>query len=53
MDLYAPDMETRFSLGPTEENEFAEINCIGMNELTTEFRRYNLEEISQEYRNSC
>ena len=43
----------RFSLGPTEENEFAEINCIGMNELTTEFRRYNLEEISQEYRNSC
>ena len=43
----------RFSLGPTEENEFAEINCIGMDELTTEFRRYSLEEISQEYRNSC
>ena len=43
----------RFSLGPTEENEFAEINCIGMDELTTEFRKYSLEEISQEYRNSC
>ena len=24
-----------------------------MDELTTEFRRYSLEEISQEYRNSC
>ena len=39
----------RFNLGPGEDDKYHEITAVGMNEVTTEFHRYDLEEINQEY----
>ena len=39
----------RFNLGPGEDDKYHEITAVGMNELTTEFHKYDLEEINLEY----
>ena len=39
----------RFNLGPGEDDKYHEITAVGMNEVTSEFHRYDLEEINQEY----
>ena len=43
----------RFNLGPTENGEYHELMCIGMDNVTTKFRKYKLDEMSQEYIDSC
>ena len=40
----------RFNLGPGEKGQFYEMNCIGMDAVTTRFQEYNLEKINQEFR---
>ena len=39
----------KFCLGPDPENKFHELKCIGMEDLTSEFRKYDLNEIKREY----
>ena len=39
----------RFNLGPGDEDKYHEITAVGMNEITTEFHKYDLEEINLEY----
>ena len=39
----------RFNLGPGDDDKYHEITADGMNELTTEFHKYDLEEINLEY----
>ena len=39
----------RFALGPTDKDEFHEINCQGMDNVTTRFRKYDLQDICTEY----
>ena len=34
----------RFSLGPTPENEFHTLSCLGMDSVTSEFSKYDLSE---------
>ena len=41
-----------FNLGPTESNEFHELQCVGMNSVTNNFTKYDLSDISKEYRES-
>ena len=43
----------QFNLGPGEEGEFYEMNCIAMDSVTTRFKEYNLKEIGDEYREAC
>ena len=40
----------RFNLGPGDNEEYHEIACIGMNDVTAGFGSYDLSEISREYR---
>ena len=40
----------RFNLGPGDNEEYHEIVCIGMNDVTAGFGSYDLSEISREYR---
>ena len=40
----------QFNLGPGENGQFYEMNCIGMDAVTTRFQEYNLEKINQEFR---
>ena len=40
----------RFNLGPGNNEEYHEIVCIGMSDVTTGFGSYDLSEISREYR---
>ena len=42
----------QFNLGPGENGEFFEMNCIGMESVTTKFNEYDLSEICNEYRDS-
>ena len=39
----------RFNLGPGDDDKYHEITAVGMNELTTKFHKYDLEEINLEY----
>ena len=39
----------RFNLGPGDEDKYHEITAVGMNEITTEFLKYDLEESNLEY----
>ena len=39
-----------FSLGPTSENEFHTLTCLGMDSVTNEFSKYDLADIIQEFR---
>ena len=39
----------KFGLGPDEENKFHELRCIGIEDVTTEFRKYDLTDIIKEY----
>ena len=39
----------RFNLGPGDDDKYHEITAVGMNKLTTEFQKYDLEEINLEY----
>ena len=40
----------QFNLGPGANGEFFEMNCIGMEAVTTKFNKYGLTEIGMEYR---
>ena len=40
----------RFNLGPTLEGDYHEIVCMGMNSVTTKFKKYDLTKIIKEYR---
>ena len=40
----------RFNLGPGDNDEFHEIVCIGMSDVTAGFGSYDLSEIWEEYR---
>ena len=40
----------RFNLGPNDQEEFVEINCVGMDSITSKFNKFDLAEISREYR---
>jgi len=42
----------KFGLGPDEENKFHELRCIGIENVTSEFRKYDLIDIIKEYRSS-
>ena len=42
----------KFNLGPTSENEFHTLTCLGMHSVTSEFSKYDLSEIIDEYRSS-
>ena len=39
-----------FNLGPTESDEFHELQCVGMSSVTNSFTKYDLSGISNEYR---
>ena len=39
----------RFNLGPGDKEKYHEITAVGMNEITTEFPKCDLEEINLEY----
>ena len=39
----------RFNLGTGDDDKYHEITAVGMNKLTTEFQKYDLEEINLEY----
>ena len=41
----------RFNLGPTVKDEYLEINCIGIDSITTKFKKYDLSHIRSEYLN--
>ena len=43
----------RFNLGPGEDEKYHEITAVGMKEVTTEFGKYDLEEINQEFLNNA
>jgi len=40
-------------LGPDEENKFHELKCIGIENVTSEFRKYDLLDIIDEYKRSA
>ena len=40
----------QFSLGPTPKNEFHTLSCLGMDSVTSDFSKYDLSEIVDEYR---
>ena len=42
----------KFSIGPTPENEFHTLTCLGMDSVTSEFSKYDLTDIIHEYRSS-
>ena len=37
-------------MGPDEDNKFHELRCIGIEDITTEFRKYDLIDIIKEYK---
>jgi len=37
-------------LGPDEENKFHELRCIGIEDVTSEFRKYDLIDIIEGYK---
>ena len=39
----------RFNLGPGDDDKYHVITAVGMNEVTTGFHKYDLEEINREY----
>ena len=41
----------KFNLGPTPENDFHTLTCLGMDSVTNEFCKYDLTEIIDEFRN--
>ena len=43
----------RFNLGPGEDEKYHEITAVGMKDVTTEFGKYDLEEINQEFLNNA
>ena len=43
----------RFNLGPGDNDEFHEIVCVGLSDVTAGFGSYDLSEISREYRAQC
>ena len=43
----------RFNLGPGEDKKYHEITAVGMKDITTEFGKYDLEEINQEFLNNA
>ena len=43
----------RFNLGPGDNDEFHEIVCVGLSDVTAGFGSYDLSEISREYRDQC
>ena len=43
----------QFNMGPGAKGEYFEMNCIGMNSVTTKFREYDLSTIAKEYRREC
>ena len=43
----------RFNLGPGGDEEYHEIICAGMNSVTTEFEKYDLSEICEEFRENA
>ena len=48
--IYSDHGTFRFNLGPGDNDEYHEIVCIGMNDVTAGFGSYNLSEIAREYR---
>ena len=44
--------QNKFSIGPTPENEFHTLTCLGMDSVTSEFSKYDLTDIIHEYRSS-
>ena len=48
--IYSDHGTFRFNLGPGDNDEYHEIVCIGMNDVTAGFRSYNLSGITKEYR---
>ena len=48
--IYSDHGTFRFNLGPAVNEEYHEIICIGMKDVTAGFGSYNLSEIAQEYR---
>ena len=48
--IYSDHGMFRFNLGPGDEDEYHEIVCIGMNDVTAGFGLYNLSEINREFR---
>ena len=43
----------KVNLGPNLDGEYFEVNCQGMNPVTSHFRRYSLDEINQEVKEVC
>ena len=43
----------RFNLGPGEDGRFHELKCLGMSEVTTEFPKYDLAEICNEFKENA
>ena len=43
----------RFNLGPGEDENYHKITAVGMKDITTEFGKYDLEEINQELFNNA
>ena len=48
--IYSDHGTFRFNLGPGDNDEYHEIVCIGMNNVTAGFGSYSLSEVSREYR---
>ena len=48
--IYSDHGTFRFNLGPADNEEYHEIVCIGMKDVTAGFGSYNLSEIIREYR---
>ena len=48
--IYSDHGTFRFNLGPGDNDEYHEIVCIGMNDVTAGFGSYSLSEITREYR---
>ena len=42
----------RFHLGPGEDEKYHEITAVGIKDVTTEFGKYDLEGINQEFLNN-
>ena len=43
----------QFNLGPREDGKYHEITAVGMENVTAGFRKYNLKEIAQDFRNTA
>ena len=54
VDMVVSDHGTfRFNLGPGDNDEFHEIVCVGLSDVTAGCGSYDLSEISREYRDQC